>query len=87
MDKLFHKQDALKAKYVGTITGAYKTREIVPTEYFGIEEEAEYLDFEDMKIRVPRQYDIYLKHMFGDYMHLPPEEKRKVHYQGTIIKK
>ena len=87
MDKLFHKQDALKAKYVGTITGAYKTREIVPTQYFGMEEEAEYLDFEDMKIRVPKQYDIYLKHMFGDYMQLPPEEKRKVHYQGTIIKK
>ena len=87
MDKLFHKQNVLKAHYVGTITGAYKTREIVPTEYFGIEEEAEYLDFEDMKIRVPRQYDIYLKHMFGDYMQLPPEEKRKVHYQGTIIKK
>ena len=87
MDKLFHKQDALKANYVGTITGAYKTREIVPTQYFGMEEEAEYLDFEDMKIRVPKQYDIYLKHMFGDYMQLPPEEKRKVHYQGTIIKK
>ncbi len=87
MDKLFHKQNALKAHYVGTITGAYKTREIVPTEYFGIEEEAEYLDFEDMKIRVPKRYDIYLKHMFGDYMQLPPEEKRKVHYQGTIIKK
>lgn len=87
MDKLFHKQDALKAKYVGTITGAYKTREIVPTQYFGIEEEAEYLDFEDTKIRVPKRYKIYLKHMFGDYMQLPPEEKRKVHYQGTIIKK
>ncbi len=87
MDKLFHKQNVWKADYVGTITGAYKTREIVPTKYFGMEEDAEYLDFEDMKIRVPKRYDIYLKHMFGDYMQLPPEEKRKVHYQGTIIKK
>ncbi len=87
MDRLFHKQDVLKAKYIGTIIGAYKTREIVPAEYFGIEEEAVYLDFEDMKIQVPKQYELYLTHMFGDYMQLPPEEKRKVHYQGTIIKK
>ena len=50
-------------------------------------EEEVYLDFEDMKIRVPKQYEVYLTHMFGDYMQLPPEEKRKVHYQGTIIKK
>lgn len=87
MDRLFHKQDVLKAKYIGTIIGAYKTREIVPAEYFGIEEEAVYLDFEDMKIQVPKQYELYLTHMFGDYMQLPSEEKRKVHYQGTIIKK
>ena len=76
----------LKANYIGTITGAYKTREIVPAEYFGIEEEAVYLEFEDMKIRVPKQYEVYLTHMFGDYMQLPPEEKRKIHYQGVIIK-
>lgn len=86
MDKLFHKQDVLKSSYIGTITGAYKTREIVPAEYFGIEEEAVYLEFEDMKIRVPKQYEVYLTHMFGDYMQLPPEEKRKIHYQGVIIK-
>ena len=85
MDHLFHKQDVRKAKKIGTITGAYKTREIVPREYFGTEEDLLLLDFEDIQVRVPKEYDAYLRHMYGDYMQLPPEEKRKVHYQGKII--
>lgn len=84
MDRLFRKQDALGAKCAGTITGAYKTREIVPTTYFGMEKAPEYLSFEDIKLRVPKQYKPYLTHMYGDYMQLPPENQRKVHYQGTL---
>lgn len=86
MDRLFQKQDVFRAKKIGTITGAYKTREIVPAEYFGIREEPCYLTFEDTKIRVPKQYEPYLTHMYGDYMQLPPKEQRKAHYQGTIRK-
>lgn len=86
MDRLFHKQDALHAKQAGTIMGAYKNREIVPAEYFGMEEEPVYLDFEDTKLRVPVQYDVYLTHMYGDYKKLPPEDQRKAHYQGEIVK-
>ncbi|MBO5353136.1 MAG: LicD family protein [Lachnospiraceae bacterium] len=86
MDRLFHKQNALCAKHIGTITGAYKTREIVPAEYFGIEEEPVYLPFEDTSIRVPKNYEPYLTHMYGEYMQLPPEEQRKAHYQGKIQK-
>ncbi len=32
--------------------------------------------FENTKIRVPKGYDSYLKSDFGNYMQLPPEEKR-----------
>ena len=66
--------------------GAYKTKEIVPAEQFGIYEDAVYLDFEDIKLRVPKQYDAYLTHMYGEYKNLPPENERKVHYQGEILK-
>ena len=66
--------------------GAYKTREIVPAEYFGLREPAKYLAFEDMQLRVPVRYEEYLTHMYGDYKKLPPENQRKSHYQGTIQK-
>lgn len=35
------------------------------------------MPFADFSIRVPAGYDGYLKDVFGDYMKLPPEEKRK----------
>ena len=86
MDKAFHKQKVYEATHIGTLVGAYKTREIVPAEYFGLDKEPVYLDFEDMQIRAPKQYDLYLTHMYGEYKNLPPENQRKVHYQGTIQK-
>lgn len=86
LDALFHKQSVKNAGQIGTIMGAYKTKEIVPAEQFGIYEDAVYLDFEDIKLRVPKQYDAYLTHMYGEYKNLPPENERKVHYQGEILK-
>ena len=86
MDRVFRKQRVETAKYIGTIMGAYKTREIVPTEYFCLKEEPVYLEFEDMEVRAPKQYDRYLTHMYGEYKNLPPENQRKAHYQGTIVK-
>lgn len=87
MDRLFRRQKAETASHIGTITGAYKTKEIVPAEYFGLKEKPVYLPFEDMKLRVPARYEVYLTHMYGDYKSLPPKEQRKAHYQGEIIKK
>lgn len=34
------------------------------------------MPFSDMTIPVPRQFDKYLTLLYGDYMQLPPEEKR-----------
>ncbi|MCM0650583.1 LicD family protein [Clostridium swellfunianum] len=46
------------------------------------------LDFEDSKFLVPNDYEAYLTKIFGDYMKLPPEEKRVPHNLGLepIIK-
>lgn len=88
MDRLFHKQDAVRAKYVGTLTGAYKTREIVPREYFGESyDEFSTWEFEGLTVRGPKMWEEYLTHMFGDYHQLPPEEQRKVHYKPYILEK
>ena len=87
MDKLFHRQKVEASLYSGTITGAYKTHEIVPTAWFGIKKEPVYVTFETIQVRAPKYYKRYLHHMFGDYKELPPESERKVHYVGTIEKK
>ena len=39
-----------------------------------------YVDFCDMKVPVFHNYDAYLKNLFGDYMQIPPPEKREIHY-------
>lgn len=36
-----------------------------------------YVPFEDTELPVPEQYDLYLKHLFGDYMKLPPVNERQ----------
>ena len=37
------------------------------------------MPFEDTELYMPKDYDIILRNMYGDYMQLPPEEKRKSH--------
>ena len=45
-------------------------------EDFGIGKEKVFLEFEGEKIRVPLNYDAVLRASYGDYMELPPKEKR-----------
>ena len=37
-------------------------------------------DFEGMKSYIPNGYHKYLKNLYGDYMQLPPENKRERHF-------
>ena len=37
-------------------------------------------DFEDLKLNFPKNIDGMLRNFYGDYMILPPVEKRKTHY-------
>lgn len=48
-------------------------RELFPKEWFS---GYVYVPFENIEIRLPKDYDRYLTHLFGDYMTPPPVEKQ-----------
>ena len=41
--------------------------------------------FEGYKLPIPVGYDVYLKMAFGNYMELPPKEKRIAHHEYELI--
>lgn len=38
------------------------------------------VDFENIKVNAPENYDEYLRVLYGDYMKLPPEDQRENHH-------
>ena len=78
IDKLLRSQNVKNSKYIGNIMGAYRVSEIVPAEFYG---NGIMYQFEDMQLRGLDMYDEYLTHTYGDYMQLPPEDKRKTHFK------
>ena len=66
-----------EAKYVGVITwGLYGVGERMLKSEF---EKAVEVEFEGQKFPTFSCWDSYLKGLYGDYMQLPPVEKRKTH--------
>ena len=43
-----------------------------------------FVPFEDTKMPIPVDYKRYLTQVFGDYMQLPPEDKRVLHHYEII---
>ena len=41
--------------------------------------------FEDIEINIPAGADAYLRQVFGDYLQLPPEEKRNPHHHTVKL--
>lgn len=65
------------AKNVVVYCGVYDEREIYPKTW--VEGKVE-MEFEGMMVPLSVGYDQYLRQFFGDYMQLPPEEKRVSHH-------
>ena len=49
----------------------------VPTAWYG---EDAYYDFENIRLRGIKEYDKYLSQLYGNYMQLPPEDRRRIHF-------
>jgi len=77
IDKLLKRHKVDNSNYIGTILGAYGSREIVPKAYFG---DGAFYEFEGIKLRGPSMHNEYLAHIYGDYMKIPPIESQRTHY-------
>lgn len=64
-------------KYCGVAVWGYGIREVNLLSNYSTALEA---PFEDMVVTIPVGYDNYLRGVYGDYMQLPPEEKRVTHH-------
>lgn len=70
---------------VGNVLMPFFVKDIFDKNIFGDGIEKK---FEDLMLKVPTNYDAYLKQMYGDYMKLPPEDKRVgEHFYNTYYKK
>ena len=65
-----------ECSYMGGIANGYGPQERVPRRPYL---KSVMLPFEDIQVSAPGCYDYYLKNLYGDYMQLPPEDKRVTH--------
>ncbi len=47
-------------------------------------EPAQVTKFEDIEVKVPNNIDVVLTTMYGDYMEMPPKEKRYNHMPSNL---
>lgn len=72
-------------EYVGCVvwlSGGMK--DIFPREWF---EETELAEFDGYQFRIPKRYHEILRHIYGDYMQLPPEKDRVGHHCYKVYQK
>ncbi len=71
--KWISKQSFKDSKYIGNLWEWNLENRCFPKEWF---EELIDIEFEDTKIKCPKQYDKYLRQSYGNYMEFPPEKDR-----------
>lgn len=78
-DEVNRRYNNKKTNYYFETTGATPYGKwLVPSKCL---EELGVAEFEGIKFSVPADYDLYLKNIYGDYMKLPPIEKRGNQHQ------
>lgn len=77
MERNSKKYNQIKTNYVCCLSGYYGyKREIMPRKLL---ESYVWYHFETTRFMGIRNYELYLKKIYGNYMELPPEGKRRVH--------
>ena len=60
----------------------FYSNKIYDADWFG---EGVKMPFEDFTVIMPKGYDTYLRKQYGDYMKLPPEDKRVPHHNHYFV--
>ncbi len=76
IDRLCRTYTVDECDYVGCVNFGYGPQERMPKEEFL---RTVKIDFEGISCNAPSCWDLYLRSLYGDYMKLPPEDKRKTH--------
>lgn len=71
-----------KTKLIYNYGGPWGKKELIPAEWFS---DFCKMKFEGLDLWVPCKYDLYLSHLYGDYMTPPPKEKRVTHHYTEVI--
>ena len=79
-DKLANQKK--RTGWYGVPSAISYSRELFPCEMF---EEIDTAEFCGYEVKIPKNYDTYLKNLYGDYMEVPPPEKREIHSAYKII--
>ena len=81
--KFLKQKNLCKNVAVFNVSGAWGLKELVPQEFFGVPTRYK---FENMELYGVANYDGYLKSLYSDYMQLPPENKRHIHFDNAYIR-
>lgn len=63
------------------VGGAGIERELIERKYF---DNMIKMEFEGKRFYAPEGYEKYLTNLYGDYMQMPPKEKRVASHRGKI---
>ena len=72
-----------QGNFLSNLYGFWGTREVVPKEVMGT---PALYQFGGIHLYGPEKFDEYLSSLYGDYMTLPPEDKRHIHLEKAYIK-
>ena len=81
LDELLKKYDYDNSKYVVNFMGAYKFKEMFNKKIY---DDKELYEFEGKKYYAPRDYDLVLSQMYGDYMTPPKDKDKHKHHISTV---
>ena len=91
-DRLLKKAERLHAMYPYETSEYAGTKESIVNGIGNRSKKSNYegfvlVEFEGRQFKAPKGYDDVLRNLFGDYMQLPPEEKRVAHHVQKVFYK